>query len=85
MDTTRWEIMQARVTPTEKEVIQQHCKNVLHLPYSVVTRLFWRKRLADYRLMPQLHTGDVSKDIALGTREVMMYLPIMAKSSPDRL
>jgi hypothetical protein len=75
----KWQILQARTTPEEKRDIFLHCKLVLKLPYSVVTRLIWRRIIANYRVMPQIRRDDVMKEIEQASEDVLMYLPVIAK------
>jgi hypothetical protein len=75
----KWQILQARTTPDEKEQIFKHCRMVLKLPYSVVTRLIWRKIISNYKVMPQVRRDDVMKEIEHATDDVVMYLPVIAK------
>lgn len=70
----KWEILQARATPEDKRDIFLHCKANIHLSYSVVTRLIWKRILSNYRSMPQQY-GDPISEINQAVDEVMEYLP----------
>ena len=74
----RWETLQARVTPEEKRDIFLYCKTVVKLPFSVVTRLIWRRILSNYRRMPQIQ-GDSVQEVNKATDEVLDYIPIIRK------
>jgi hypothetical protein len=80
-DATRggkWETVSARVTPEEKEDIYRHCKGVIKLPYSVITRLIWRRILNDYRTMPGVR-HDEMKEVETAVEQVMVYVPVIRK------
>ena len=74
----KWETLQARATPEEKRDIFLHCKSIIKLPYSVVTRLIWRRIINNYRTMPNLQREPM-KEIDHATDEVLEYIPIIRK------
>lgn len=74
----KWQILQARATPEEKRDVFLYCKSVIKLPYSVVTRLIWRRILHNYRTMPQARADEI-KEIERATDEVLEYIPIIRK------
>jgi len=74
----KWQFLQARCSPEEKRDVFLYCKTVIKLPYSVVTRLIWRRLLHNYRTMPQVRYDEV-KEIERATDEVLEYIPIIRK------
>jgi hypothetical protein len=74
----KWESLQARVTPDEKCEIYVHCKQVIKLPYSVVTRLIWRRVISQYRSMPQVRHDEMA-EMNQAADDVMMYIPVIRK------
>lgn len=74
----KWESLQARCSPEEKRDVYLYCKTVIKLPYSVITRLIWRRVLHNYRMMPQARNDEV-KEIEDATDQVLGYLPVIRK------
>ena len=75
----KWDILQARVSPDEKSEIYTHCRRVFKLPYSVMTRLIWRKMLSDYKCMPKTGPQDVMMDIERAVDNTVTYLPVIVR------
>ena len=76
----KWDILQARVSPEEKDEIYKHCRHTFKLPYSVVTRLIWRKMLSDYRTMPKDdHPEDVMVGIQRAVDDTVSYIPVIVR------
>jgi len=78
---SKWEMLTARVTPEEKEDIRTFCREVFKLPYSVVTRLLWRRIISNYRIMPQVSNQrtDVITDLDQAAQDVISYLPVILR------
>lgn len=76
---SKWEMLTARVTPDEKDAINLHCKEVFRVPYSVVTRLLWRRIISGYREIPQGHRDDVMTDIDQASSDIISYLPVILR------
>jgi len=75
----RWEVLQARATHEEKRDIYLYCKTVLKLPYSVATRLIWRKVLADHMEMPEVTRRDPLQEIYQAVDKVLVYVPAIQR------
>ncbi|MFA5320399.1 MAG: hypothetical protein WC418_04380 [Candidatus Omnitrophota bacterium] len=76
---SKWDVLPARATVEEKRDIFAHCKMVIKLPYSVVTRLIWRKILSDYKSMPQAGRYDAMQDVNQAVEQTVGYMPIIRK------
>jgi hypothetical protein len=74
----KWEMLTARATPDEKRDVFLMCKTVIKLPYSVITRLIWRKILHNYRTMPQVRHNEV-EEVEKAVDEVLEYIPIIRR------
>lgn len=73
---SKWDTLQARVTPDEKVDIYKHCKLVVQLPYSVITRLIWRRIISQYRIMPAVQHDSLT-EINRATDDVMLCIPVV--------
>ncbi len=74
----KWEMLTARATPEEKRDVFLMCKSVIKLPYSVITRLIWRKILHNYQTMPQIRHNEV-EEVEKAVDEVLEYIPIIRR------
>ena len=74
---TKWQTLQARVSPDEKIDVFLYCKSV-GLSYSVITRIMWRKILSNWRTMPQIRS-EPTKEIDSALEEVVTYLPVIVR------
>ena len=74
----KWEMLTARATPEEKRDIFMCCRSVIKLPYSVITRLIWRKILHNYRTMPGVRHSEI-QEVEKAVDEVLEYIPIIRK------
>jgi hypothetical protein len=74
----KWQFLQARCSPEEKRDVFMCCKTVIKLPYSVITRLIWRRILYNYRIMPQARMDEL-KEIDRATDEVLEYIPVIRR------
>lgn len=72
------ELLQARVEPDFKRDVHFHCKTVIKLSYSVVTRLIWRRILNNYKVMPNLQRESL-KEVEQAVEEVLEYIPIIRR------
>ena len=63
----KWQFAQARMAPEEKRDVFVYCKTIAKMPYSVITRLIWRRILNNYHRMPQAR------------HEVVEYIPVIRK------
>lgn len=72
----KWETLRARVTPEEKAEIYTHCKAIVRLPYSVITRLIWRRIIAQYRTMPNVQ-HDAVTEVNQAVDDVMLCIPVI--------
>lgn len=70
----KWEYLQARCTPDEKREIFLYCKGIIKLPYSVITRLIWRRILHNHRIAPQLKNDEI-KETERAVDEILVYIP----------
>jgi hypothetical protein len=74
----KWETLQARVTPDEKVDIYKHCRIVVRLPYSVITRLIWRRIISQYRTMPDPSMQhDALTEVNRAADDVMLCVPVV--------
>jgi trimethylamine:corrinoid methyltransferase-like protein len=74
----KWQFLAARCSPEEKQDIQRFCKGQLKLPYSVVTRIIWRRIISKYREMPQVRKDEMS-EIEKNVDEVLEYIPVIRR------
>ena len=73
---SKWETVQARVTPEEKTEIYSHCKLVIQLPYSVITRLIWRRIISQYKSMPNIQ-HDALTEVNMAADDVVLCIPVI--------
>jgi len=78
----KWAVLPARCTEEEKRDIYLHCKAVIKLPYSVVTRLIWRRIISEYRSMPQAARFDAMQDVDQAADYVIAHIPVVKRQMP---
>jgi len=79
---SKWAVLPARCTEEEKRDISLHCRAIIKLPYSVVTRLIWRRIISDYRSMPQAARFDAMQDVDQAVDYVVAHIPVVKRQMP---
>jgi len=77
----KWEVLQARVDPEEKQDVVKYCRGVAKLPYSLITRLIWRRIISEYKTMPQARSYDAMQDVNREVDYVLAQVPVIRQQS----